>query len=299
MNKFNNNRIINFLSTMESTGVISQEEVLTLESSIGEDLVTSNLSIKQLTETPSRVGYEPVHSIISSYINSEGLTLRGLGTMTNVVEELLKLESMLQSYKAAMVELNSKLTSEIIYNLRNSKTRKTFIDSDGEERSLLLDALDNDMGPLGILMNSNYLSDVFNVDKDLVNVTIKRHLPVGVWVLWCEYKSNIMCNMLTNIRNDALTTLAGLATPIVEDTTGSHCIDALEKLPTAIECITSIITEVEDYKVAAIAAVTDLSHPDNSCLSHAYKTTRKAIAILDKDKLTLPYFRVLTQLLTQ
>lgn len=165
--------LIDFKKRINSKGLISQTDVLSLESLIGENVITDHKSINYFTKDSTQVGLQEVNNIIDNKINEQEVN----NQMT--VQDFLKLSEQITNrikwFKEFIFDKIVALPQSIIDYVNDPKYTKIFINNTNGSQEIA-DARDEYLYNI-LIYNKPYvykLLEVANIEQDEYEKTLDK-----------------------------------------------------------------------------------------------------------------------------
>lgn len=156
--------LIDFRDNMVSRGTISQNDILSLESMIGENIITDQKSINYFTQDSTQVGTQEVQEILDKKI--ESIDVANAIDMQTFLDTTRRIITAQKYVKNFVQEKIGGLPQEIIDFFQDPKYAKLYVNSDkGQE---LVEAVNEPLFGL-VMFDSPFiikLKEVIAIDQD-------------------------------------------------------------------------------------------------------------------------------------
>lgn len=203
MDKYAGKSVINFFDTLKATGTISRSQVLTLESAIGTNLISSSVNMKELTSDPSKSGYSDVFAVVKNTIEVEKLSLNDLITTPEVLRIYREALYNLKNIKTLLTKVSELLSKDKIETLNDSKTTYSFYNDEGEATTNTYDTMEDTSGPRAIIFNGGILTSVSDKSEEDIKEIREKYLPINLTEKYGEdwYKNSVygLITLLINL----------------------------------------------------------------------------------------------------
>ena len=192
--------IENFKKTMASEGV-SRNDIITLENTLGEPIITSNINIKHFTTERSNL---PILSrasdILDVYIKDyEKTSLTENFSNREVFDIYNQLIRHLHDLTNTVKSLSEVVSDEFITNILNSNYKYTFTNIEGVKQNEVINVFDNKSNLLDFINNEELFYNLLTEDKIQLFQEYKAHKDYFIGEMISEGKASNNWNMGNDI----------------------------------------------------------------------------------------------------
>ena len=301
MDKYKGKTILTFLDNLKTNGVVSKDEVLTLESAIGEDIITSSINVKELTTSPSKSGYEDVYAVINKFVESENITTDDITTVNDAIRIYNFTSMNLRSLKRSLEQVSSLFSDDVKSKMLDSKDRYSFYNENGEVETNSYDILEDYNGPRALLFNKDFISGFSNVPSDKVVEAIKNYLPEDLREPYSDswYKREVFGLMSILFNSEIVSVVVDGRSSTYVDINGRSYISVLENSEELIKELTTAIEYVNYRLTDIISGAKNDTYIGLDFINRDIKKLEKFNTLFTQDRTTMTVFNILSNILSQ
>lgn len=174
--------INNFISNMETQGV-SRNDIKTLEDTIGEPIITSNINIKHFTtERSSLPILHDVADVLNVYVKEyTDKSLSENYTNREIFDIYHNLINKLSDLTKTVKEISENITEDFFTNLTNSNYKYSFINYEGVKQEDVINVFDNKSNLLEFINNEELFYNLFKEEnrKEFETFKVKKDYFIG------------------------------------------------------------------------------------------------------------------------
>lgn len=174
--------INNFISNMETQGV-SRNDIKTLEDTIGEPIITSNINIKHFTtERSSLPILHDVADVLNVYVKEyTDKSLSENYTNREIFDIYHNLINKLSDLTKTVKEISENITEDFFTNLTNSNYKYSFINYEGVKQEEVINVFDNKSNLLEFINNEELFYNLFKEEnrKEFETFKVKKDYFIG------------------------------------------------------------------------------------------------------------------------
>ncbi len=300
MDKYKSKQVLNFFASLKDNGVVCKEEVLTLESAIGDDIITSSVNTKELTTSPSRASYDEVYAIVNKFIKSENITTNDVTSADEAMRVYNTTLTYLKNLKYTLTQVSAVFSDEVKSKMLDSKHRHSFYNEHGEVETHSYDIMEDYNGPRALLFNQDFIASFSSIPSEKVIEVIKNNLCPDLREPYTDswYNREIYGIMPLLINNEVSSVLQGNPAAYIEVNTLSY-VNTLSNTEEIIKTIDLSIAMINIRLTDIISGVKNNQYIGLEYINHEIKRLRKFNTIYEKDRSTIKVFGILTSILSQ
>lgn len=300
MDKYKSKQVLNFLDTLKTNQTVTKDEVLTLESAIGVDIVTSSVNVKELSTSPSRAGYEDVYAVVNKFVESEKITTTDIKSNKDALIVYNNTLRYLKELKGTLEQASSVFSDDVKNKMLDSKHRYSFYNEKGEVESNSYDILEDYDGPRALLFNKDFISGFTNIPSEKVISAIKNNLCPDLRDPYADswYNREVYGLMPLLINNEILAVMEGRVATYV-DVKGRSYIEVLSNSEEILKSLDGGIELINHRLTDIISGVKNNSYTGIEYLNREIQRLHKFNDIYEKDRSTIKIFNILTSILSQ
>ena len=284
-----------FKDKLTTTGVVSKDEILTVEGALGQNLFTSNIKINNFSSMESSVGVTDILDIIDRTVETEKIDLDQIISTKDIVSKVLHVTYKLKHLSKTITAVGEKMSAEMIENIYKDDNRYTFTDERGETHPETSDILTDFHGPRSLILDNKFISSFTGIPSDKIENIVRPYLPLEFVDTysdgWYDRKSY---NLGVLLANQEFSKLLDSGSYTQTEINAKSYLDVI----TNYKDVTADLDAcVRDGERLCESVITNSSWYSRSELEIKYKRFSTLLEYFDEDKLTIITFLVLLKLL--
>lgn len=188
--------LIEFRDNMVSRGTISQNDILSLESMIGENIITDQKAINYFTKDSTQVGTQEVKTILDNKI--ESIDVVTTLDMTQFMSNASRIASLQETTLDMVTSKIGGLPQPVIEFFNDPKYKNMYVTgANGEE---LVEVVNEHLYGLAVMNNSFFIKfkEVVGIDEDAYQYFLNRIQTEDIKESDCQYEP-LLNHLLDNV----------------------------------------------------------------------------------------------------